>query len=519
MTAPVMFTPYSSALEFFGKKADWVSSDDDQDRIRAYELYDKMYWTEPGTYLLQKRGEDDREVQIPSSRKIVEATNQFLAKEFDYVVENSSGTPDEQKQADEWFKALFKREKFKAKFGAFKRNMVKRGDAIFHIKADDTKEVGKRISILEVDAAHYFPIWNEDETRLLGVHLAEKIKDPRDKDGKKYIVRRQSYYRPSEDRDPNWVTSELTYWEIDAWDDRHLEDEELKQVTDSGLESFEKVLEDIPVIPVYHCLNIRWGSWLFGVSELRGLEMAIAAVNQSLSDEDLTLVTQGLGVYWTNAGPPKDAEGNEAALEIGPGVVLEVPDGNSVGRLSGVTSTAPFLEHMRFILDETNSALGVSGAAAGKVDVAVAESGIALYLQLGPLLAKNEEKEQELLGTMDQMFYDIAQYWGPAFDEAAFLKNVVISSVVGDPVPVNRTAVMTEVITLHDANLILTEMAIEAIATKLGYTYPEGAAEKLLEQQKKKTEASTPVDPFAQQAADAMNQDPNANGDPNAQNG
>lgn len=510
MTAPVMFTPYSSALEFFGKKADWVASDDDQDRIRAYELYDKMYWTEPGTFALVKRGEDDREVQIPSSFKIVEATNQFLAKDFDYVVDTTKGTTAEQTAADEWFKALFKREKFKAKFGAFKRNMVKRGDAIFHIKADDTKEVGKRISILEVDAAHYFPIWNEDETRLLGVHLAEKIKDPRDEDDKKYIVRRQSYYRPGESRDPQWVTSELTYWEIDAWDDRNLKEDELKEITDTNLETFEKVLEGIPVIPVYHCLNIRWGTWLFGISELRGLEMAIAAVNQSLSDEDLTLVTQGLGVYWTNAGPPKDAQGNEAALEIGPGVVLEVPDGNSVGRLNGVSTTAPFLEHMRFILDETASAKGVSGAAAGKVDVTIAESGISLYLQLGPMLAKNEEKELELLGTMDQLFFDLTQYWGPEFDDQAFLKNVIVSSVVGDPVPVNRKAVIEEVTLLHDANLILTEMAIEKIAT-LGYTFPAGAAEKLLEQQKKKTEATTPVDPFADRAAQEAGSNPEDN--------
>ncbi len=513
MTAPVMFTPYSSALAFFGKKADWVASDDDQDRIRAYELYDKMYWTEPGTFELVKRGEDDREVQIPSSYKIVEATNQFLAKDFDFVVDPEKGSAAEQKAAEQWISDLFKREKFKAKFGAFKRNMVKRGDAIFHIKADDTKEVGKRISILEVDAAHYFPIWNEDETRLLGVHLAEKIKDPRDEDDKKYIVRRQSYYRPGKDWNAQWVTSELTYWEIDAWDDRNLKENELKEITDTGLDTFEKVLEGIPVIPVYHCLNIRWGSWLFGISELRGLEMAIAAVNQSLSDEDLTLVTQGLGVYWTNAGPPKDAQGNEAALEIGPGVVLEVPDGNSVGRLNGVSTNAPYLEHMRFILDETNSAKGVSGAAAGKVDVTVAESGISLYLQLGPMLAKNEEKEAELLGTMDQMFYDITQYWGPEFDDAPFLKNIMVGTVVGDPVPVNRVAVMTEVITLHDANLILTEMAIEKLGNSLGYTYPAGAAKALLEQQKTRTAAATPVDPFAEDAANEGRANPDENPD------
>lgn len=114
---------------------------------------------------------------------------------------------------------------------------------------------------------------------------------------------------------------------------------------------------------------------------------------------------------------------------------------------------------------------------------------------------------------MDQMFFDLTQYWGPEFDEAAFLKNVSVGSVVGDPVPVNRTAVMTEAITLHDANLILTEMAIEKISTALGYTYPAGAAEKLLEQQKSKTAASTPVDPFAEDAANEAKANPGQNPD------
>lgn len=511
MTSPVAteFGPYSSAAPFYGAVPNWIIDTDDKDRLRAYEVYNKMYWTEPGSFALQKRGEDTREVQIPSFRKMIEATNQFLCVDFDYVLDPETGTDTDRKRYGDFLDNLFSRENFWGTFAAVKRNMLKLGDGFVHIHADDTKDPGKRISIEEVQAENVFWIYNGEAK--VGVHLAEKIKDPRDPDGKKRIIKRQTYRKQFSEPDEagkvtlTGITSELEYFELDGWDDRNLDASELKRVSHQDLSPLpEEVLEDILSLPVYHYDNIKWGRHPYGISEMRGMESAISAVNQSLTDEDLTLVMQGLGVYWTNAGPPEDAEGNETSLEIGPGVVLEVPDGNSVGRLNGVSSVAPMIEHMRFILEESGSALGVSGAAAGKVDVQVAESGISLYLQLGPMIAKNAEKELGVLGTSNQFGFDLINYWLPAYEEgwgAPGAAPVTMKFIVGDAIPVNRVAVYEEVIALSDANLILLEMAIDALSKKLGYEYPENAAELLLEQQKKKTEASTPVDPFADRAA------------------
>lgn len=522
MTSPagVEFGPYSSAAPFFGAVPNWVLNKDDQDRLRAYEVYQKMYWTEPGSFLLQKRGEDTREVQIPSFRKMVEATNQFLAVDFDYTFDPEKGTDGDRKKYKDFLDKLFSRENFWGTRGSVKRNMLKLGDAFIHITGDDTKEAGRRISIEEVQAENVF--WIHNGERLVGVHLAERIKDPRDADGIKRIVKRQTYRKQFSEPDEEGrvvlegITTELGFYELDAWDDR-VESVELKTVVHSTLKPRPaSILEDIMSLPVYHYDNIKWGRHPYGISEMRGMESAISAVNQSLTDEDLTLVMQGLGVYWTNAGPPEDAEGNETALEIGPGVVLEVPDGNSVGRLNGVGSVAPMIDHMRFILEEGGAALGVSGAAAGKVDVQVAESGISLYLQLGPMIAKNAEKELNILGKDNQLGYDLLNYWLPAYEEdfggpGADSAPVTIKFIVGDAIPVNRVAVYEEIIALSDANLILTEMAVDVLTRKLGYEFPENAAELLMEQQKKKTEAATPVDPFADRAA--QEQQPGAGGE------
>lgn len=523
MTSPVgvEFGPYSSAAPFYGAAPNWVLNKDDQDRLRAYEVYQKMYWTEPGSFLLQKRGEDTREVQIPSFRKMVEATNQFLCVDFDYVLDPEKGSDAERTRYKEFLDELFKRENFWGTHASVKRNMLKIGDGFIHVTGDDTKEAGKRISIEEVQAENVF--WINDGERIVGVHLAEKIKDPRDPDGLKRIVKRQTYRKqfsePTEEGAVTLIgiTTELGYYELDAWDDR-VEKVELKTVLHQTLSPRpESVLEDIMALPVYHYPNIKWGRHPYGISEMRGMESAISAVNQSLTDEDLTLVMQGLGVYWTNAGPPEDGEGNETALEIGPGVVLEVPDGNSVGRLNGVSSVAPMLDHMRFILEEGGAALGVSGAAAGKVDVQVAESGISLFLQLGPMIAKNAEKELTVLGKDNQLGYDILNYWMPAYEEGygtPASSPVSIKFIVGDPIPVNRVAVYEEIIALTDANLILVEMAVEVLSRKLGYEFPEDAATKLLEQQKARTAAATPVDPFADRAGQEQSGE---DGDPDAE--
>lgn len=506
MTTPAVFSPYSSALPFFGNKPSHVVAVDDIDRLRAYELYDRMFWNEPGwAKLLRRDDEESKEIYVPSSRQLVEALNRYLAVGYNFTLDPKIGSTGEQETVRTFVQDLFRREKIYSQFANKKRTCLVKGDSLWHITADDSKPAGTKISVKELDPNVYFPIPDpNDANRVIGCHLVDVIKDPQDPDGKKLIAKRQTYRRDSSGSTPV-VTSELTFWELDAWDDRTLKAQDLKTLSRPELGEHPAVpLPNIPTIPVYHTRNIDWRRHPFGVSELRGMENAIAAVNQSLTDEDLALVMAGLGMYWTSAGPPEDAEGNESRLDIGPGVVLEVPSGESVGRLSGVASTDPSISHMNFILGQLQQGLGISDIAAGKVDVNVAESGIALALQMWPTLSKNREKEQEILGTEDQFLFDLTNYWMPEFESLGAGANVRVTSLVDDPMPKNRKQRIDEIIQLEGAGLILPEMAIEEL-TDLGYKFPAGAAAKLLAAQTAKVAATTPPDPYAQQAVNGAN--------------
>lgn len=516
MTAPVAstkFSPYSSAATFFEGDVSWVPDPDDKERIKAYQLYDKMYWNEPGWAKLFTRGEsqeDFREINLPSSSKVIEAINRFLGLDFGFNIPKEVD-PDLKKTAQDALDAFFDREQVRTKFIELKRGLLKFGDYLWHITADDTKEAGKRLSLHLLEPSTYFPIQDDPEfpERVTGCHLVEVISDPREEGND--IVKRQTYRREiGPDGVGRQVFSSLTYWEVDAWDDRTQGPEDLKQVTDIGdlPTRVDIPLKGITAIPVYHFTNIRFGDHPFGVSELRGLENLIAALNQSISDEDLALVMQGLGVYWTDAGPPENEDGDPVQLDVSPAHVLELPAGSKIGRLNGVSSVAPMIEHMNYMAGDMMSSRGVSDIAAGKVDVAVAESGVSLFLQLAPLLSKNAEKELALKGKAKNFLYDLLNEWFPNYEDIA-TAGAVADITFRDPLPVNREKVINEVTILVAAGLITTEMAIAKL-TDLGWVYPENAASKLLEEKKAKVAAETPPDPFgdrAQQETSNRNED------------
>ena len=121
---------------------------------------------------------------------------------------------------------------------------------------------------------------------------------------------------------------------------------------------------------------------------------------------------------------------------------------------------------MNFIDEKgLSEASGTPAIAIGRVDVAVAESGISLQLQLMPLLAQNAEKEQEIISVIDQMFYDITTMWLPAYEPELFPDPVVmigmsVVCVFDDPSPKNRDKQIEETVALTQANLILTSMAV-----------------------------------------------------------
>lgn len=491
------YSPYSSAVPFFQDAPEPGIPELDQNRLRAYSLYEQFYHNHPETYKLLARGDDEQPIYLPAPKKIVEAVNRFLAVDFDYVVDATMGTPDARAQLDLAFTNLLKRELFYVKFNANKRWGLVRGDAIWHITADDTKPEGARISIHDVNPRRYFPITDKDDpTRVIGCHLVETVEDPRD--DTKQVIRRQTYRKGgTAEKFPGLITTELTLWTIGKWDDRHLKPEEMEQV--AVLKPETPLPNTITTIPVYHIRN-TWDENNFGDSLLRGVETIMAAANQGVSDQALAMAINGLGSYWTDAAPPVDTSGQPTSWEFGPLRMTEVPPGSTVGRLQGVGSVQPSIDHLNFILEQGQTGAGVPDIAAGKVDVAIAESGISLRLQLSPILAANAEREQTMLAVYDQMFFDIRTMWLPTFEGATYEADV--SCIVGDPLPKNRETEVKETIDLFTAKLITAEEARTKLK-ELGWEI-EPKADKLLQEAEAFAAAA---DPFGKRMEDELNAD------------
>lgn len=491
-------TPYTTARQFIATLPSWLGQAD-AERIAAYQLYEDMYWNMPDTFKLMQRGSDTAPIYIPSARVIIEATNRYLAKDWDYVIDPRIGTPADRELIDAQLKRLFKRELMWAKFSTQKRFGLIRGDAVWHIVADPTKAPGKRLSVYEVDPAAYFPIYQDDDLdRLVGCHLVDQIEY-----ASKTVIRRQTYRK---DPVSGVITSELALFESAKWDDRDLtpytdgtsKANTLKLI--AQLQPVTPLPPQITALPVYHIKNNRTPGSPFGSSELRGLERISAAVNQAISDQELSLALDGIGLYATTSGPPVDADGNETNWTLGPGRVVELDATADFKRISGVQSL-PGLEHIKFLLSEQRRGAGVPDIAAGMVDVTVAESGIALALQLSPLLAKNAEKEQEMLGVYDHMLYDITHAWLPTF-EGFTIADVEVTSIVSDPMPINRKDRIDEILKLVAGGLVSAAYAREKLI-ELGYEFPENMGADIVQEITAISEARS-FDPFASRVASEL---------------
>lgn len=470
MTQPM--TQWSTALPLIGSGAlaSWMPELDAQ-RIAAYALYQAMYENVPNVYKVTQRGTDNLPIYLPTPRTLIETANRFLAKGFGFRANPLVGSPDAQANAMLAFSTLFRREEMFAKFRTQKRYGMVRGDAIWHIVADPDKLPGTRISIREVDPAAYFPIHADplDMDRLTGCHLVSLIPNPTKPD--QIVVRRRTYRK---DLENGGITTELGLYDQTGWDDRDpelLKKQPLKLV--ALIESPESLDPRITSLPVYHIKNQRIPEGDFGVSELAGMERIVAAMSQSVSDSDLALSLAGLGVYWTNSGPPTDADGAETTWRIFPGAVIELDEdpGKEFGRTQGITSVTPVIDHLNFLKQEMYEAKGLSDAATGKVDVQVAESGISLYLQLAPLLAANEEKEQVMLPIYDHMYFDLINMWFPVYEQMTL--EVEMQPIVQDPMPVNASQRLEQLMSMLDAGIVDVPY-VHSEMSKLGWEIPDG---------------------------------------------
>jgi hypothetical protein len=497
----------------------WVTDTDDKARVAAYDGYGNMYENNVGTFSLALRGSEDRPVYVPSARKIIETTARYLAKSWSFTV--ASLSPDAQSAVSDpagitlALNRLVIREEFLSIFSSLKRNLLKYGDALFHISANYAAPAGSRIRIREIHPRTYFRIPDPaDDQGVIGCYIVDLIMAD---DGKTQIARRMGYrYGPT-----GGVVAQLGFFEPGAWDDRWVGHPALKPVAVpeaySG-SSFAALLagttlpSSVTQLPVYHFRNRRDSSEPFGTSQISGIETLITAVNQGATDEDVTLALQGLGCYVTDAKSPLNEDGTEGDWIIAPGEVLEVQPNTSFARVDGVKTVVPFQEHLDFLRNEMKESSGISNTAIGQVDAAVVASGVALRLDMAPILAQNEETETELLSRLDQMFFDIMTMWMPV-DGTSVPAGLTVINSFADPLPIDRAGTLDEILKLVAAGLMSREFAIDYIAAKLGYQFPADMLAKVASEQD--TIASRL---YAELAGSGIPNDPNAApiGDPNA---
>lgn len=476
-------TKYNSVIQYLeAPLPSWVPENDDARRVAAYDGYDAMYRNTPGTFII-RNGNDDVPVYVPGAKRVVEATNRYLGRHWSWAVEsiNQDPTTAEQQKLELGFALtnLFTREEFRSKFYSLKRHMLQRGDAVLHILANTLAPPGQRLMIQEPHPRNYFQILGPgSDEEVIGCYLTDLILSD---DGKTQIARRMEYrYDPA---GSGAVFARLTFWEPNGWDDRFVDSPALKPVATPLAFAQNPAMQpllagyflppSVRTIPVYLFRNQREGGEPFGTSQIAGIETLIGAINNTVSDEDITLALNGLGVYVTDSARPVGNDGtSEADWVVAPGTVIELKTGTRFERVQGVGSMAPFQEHLKYLDDAIEKSAGLSATAIGNVDASVAASGVALRLDMAPILAQNEEKEVELLGRLDQIMYDLVTMWLPV-DGMTVPPGLIVTNSFGDPLPKDRQGVIAEMVALVTAGIISKAFAVDFLSKELGYQFPE----------------------------------------------
>lgn len=457
------FTPYSTASSFFGAKPTWIPDDLDVMRIQSYQTYEQMYWNAPDVFKVSLRGSNSLPLYVPAARTIIDTTNRFYGTDFQVVVSDAASglLSVDAKAAQMAVKDFMKREKFRSKYNGYKRYGMIHGDAIWHLTGDLTKAIGARLSLTALDPGMYFPITDEEDVdKIVGVHLVEQIST---EDGAR--IRRLTYRKVPRADGLNTITVEEGIFRTDAW-------EGPQDRPETVVQDVTELDPRITSIPVYHTKNTEEPGNPFGSSEVRGLERIMGAMNQAVSDESLALALMGIGMYATDASHPIDPVTKKpVAWQLGPGRVVH-HDGDKWERIQGVGNLGEsYGTHYNRLWEALRQASGTPDVAIGSVDVTVAQSGVALALQLGPMLAKAGEKNDLLLDTHNQLFYDLLTMWMPVFEDTTF-DGIGIDCTVGSAVPIDREGRFAELNDMLDRGVIDTAYYRQE-AKKLGYTFPD----------------------------------------------
>lgn len=503
-------TPYVTALPFIASAPDWLSNSEyEQQRIASYGFYEDLYRNAPDEFALLLRGAQDTPIYLPSAKRIVNTYRRYVGRNLTFDITGAGPIdPANQTYMDilTTMHKLWTRENFIAKFGTAKRKSLITGDGCLYISANINKPEGSRIKITSIDPATYFPIPSPDDPdQITGCDIIEQIRDA----DNNVSIKRQRYLKPTHPLHPNTgnlaapIAYESVMLKLEDWDDP-------KKAKTIKVIAPLAVLPMIMQLPVYHFKTEEETGNPYGVSILQGLERPFLAINQAISDQDLSLSMAGLGMFATDSIPVDDA-GNRTNWKIGPARVVEVPTGGMFQRVSGVASVEPSMAHIKFLQEFAESTLGISDVALGQVDTSTAESGVALAIRLGPIIDAASDLNSSIRTVLNQMHHDLKD-WLKAYEKIDFAEAEIVCDFE-DGAPRNVEALANRLDTLYNSQVISRAFYRSELENLYGYNFPEDMDTQIQEEA-----AAANVDPYANAAGNGT--DPNAAGtDPFATQG
>lgn len=507
-------TPYASAMPYIiTALPSWTGSDYEAQRLGSYNLYDDMYDNTPNTFNLLLRGSDDTPIYVPTAKRLINTLARYVGRGWGFTVDPQSGSAEQQTLAMKTFGDLFKRERLLSKFASGKKEWLRRGDWVWYVSADPDKPAGRRLSIKAIDPRTFFPITDEDDPDvILGARIIETILMP---DGITSRIKEQTWLKPNAEGHPNNIRGAFdSTGDLDEEDDPtsisytsllldtadwNIPD---KRTVVKTLQA-TTILSGITSLPLYHIKANEETGNPYGRSVLSGLESLVAGINQSITDEDLTLALAGLGMYWTDSGAPVDQDtGDATGWQLGPQQVIEVGQGRTFARLAGVTSIEPVQNHVTYLEEQAYGSQGINDIALGSRG-AVRESGIALAIRMQPLFDECDDLDIQVNSVLDQMFFDLANDWFPTYEEVDLSACVIESQTdTGDRLPFDRAERWGELATGYASGIFALDYIHKQLVENFGYDLTDADLTAALKAQATK---AAQADPFAARAATEVN--------------
>jgi hypothetical protein len=513
MADTLLQTPYATAMPYVvsASAAGWTDEYDRQ-RLLSYNLYDDLYNNDPSQYRLMLRGTNDSPIYVPTAKKLVNSLARYVGKgwgytctatEADEAAGTEASTPEQLTTAMSAFGNLFARERLLSVFRAGVPEWLRRGDWLWYVSADPLKRAGSRISVRPVDPRRYFPINGDttDLSRLTGQQLIEETILP---DGKTVALLVQTWLKSTDPLHPNYGQAEpddgfpITH-QIQAYDLADFGDPAKRKALAHPENLPQAVIQGITSLPIYHIRNNESTDDPYGKSDLSGLESMLAGINQSISDEDLSLAMMGLGMYWTDSGAPVDESTKQpTSWKLGPSRVIEVDEDTTFNKVDGIDDVTPFQDHVGFLGGEAASTVGLSDVSIGTAENINAESGVALAIKFSPTLDTVRVKNDNINAVLTQMFHDLKQ-WFDVF-EGWDCGTVTVSSVTedGDLLPFDREARWKELMEGVTAGVFTKAYAVQILSEEFGYVFDADYVSQLEAADKAAAET---LDPFAARAA------------------